>query len=280
MGWIAVRCQTKYQHAMTTGFCFLNSITDAKADAQGKVAVCGSHGGLYAAATASRAGLLAVILNDAGRGLRDAGIAGVKALADVGMAACAVDCMSAEIGSAQDMLETGVISYANPVAAALGVTPQQTVPEALDCLAKAGMPAGMLDEVPEARWEETLFGTPVLCVDSASLIKPEDAGRIIVTGSHGGLIGGDPARACKAEARFVSFSDAGGGKNDIGLSRLPALEARGIAAITLDCMTCEIGSAASALETGIVSAANETAHRLAISEGMPLREAIRCLRAL
>ncbi len=264
----------KYQMRMASQFRFFDSITDAKADAQGCIAVSGSHGGLYAAAVASHVGLWAVILNDAGRGLNDAGIAGVMALADEGMAACAVDCMSAEIGSACDAFETGTISCANPVAAALGVTPQQTVPGALSLLAKVGAPTGMLDEVPETRWLEEIAGTQVLCVDSASLILPTDAGRIIVSGSHGGLIGGDPARACKATARFVSFSDAGRGKNDIGLSRLLALNARNIASVTLDCMSCEIGSAASALESGIVSAANDTARRYGVSIGISLKEAI------
>lgn len=252
----------------------LDSITDAKADAAGCIAVSGSHGGLYAAAVASRCGLRAVILNDAGRGQNEAGIAGVRALAGVGMAACAVDCMSAEIGSAEDTLAHGVVSYVNASAEALGVATGQTVREAADLLTQAPEPRAMLDEVPEARWDEALGRTAVLCVDSASLIRPEDAGRIIVTGSHGGLIGGDPARACKAEAAYVSFSDAGRGKNDIGLTRLPALDMRAVAAVTLDCMSCEIGNAASALESGVVSAVNDTARGFGVAEGMRHREAI------
>lgn len=252
----------------------LDSITDADASAQGMVAVSGSHGGLYAAAVASRAGLRAVILNDAGRGLNDAGIAGVAALAEVGMAGCAVDCMSAEIGSARDAAVSGIISFANAIATKLGVSPGQTVQAALTHLAHAPEPSGMLAAVPEARWQEDIGGAPVLCVDSASLIRPGDAGQIIATGSHGGLIGGDPARACKADAAYVSFSDAGRGKNDIGLTRLPALDARGVAAVTLDCMSCEIGSAASALESGIVSATNQTARNLGVREGMRHRDAL------
>lgn len=255
----------------------LNSITDADASAPGRIAVSGSHGGFYAAAVASRAGLRAVVLSDAGRGLDDAGIAGVKALADVGMAACAVDCMTAEIGSAADLSENGVISFANEVAESLGVVAGQTVVEALAGLSRAPEPTGLMKAIPEARWDEVVGRHSVLCVDSASLIKPEDAGRIIVTGSHGGLIGGDPARACKAQAFFVSYSDAGRGKNDIGLSRLPALDQRGIAAVTLDCNTCLIGNAASALESGVVSAVNQTASKLGVAVGQSLAEAIRLI---
>lgn len=258
---------------------FLDSITDAGPEAVGRIAVAGSHGGLYAAAVASRAGLRAVVLNDAGRGLHDAGIAGVRALADVGMAGCAVDCESAEIGSARDTAENGVISFSNAVAAALGIAPGMTVRAMLDLLRRAPVPGAILPEVPEARWDEPVGRHRVLCVDSASLIKPGDAGRIIVTGSHGGLIGGDPARACKAQARLVAFSDAGGGKNGIGFTRLPALEARGVGAVTLDCDSCEIGSAGSALESGVISAVNDTARAMGLQQGQGLRAALTALAA-
>ena len=262
---------------MTNDLRLYDSITDAKDDARDCIGVSGSHGGLFAAAVASRAGLRAVILNDAGKGLNDAGLAGVRTLADLGMAACTVDCHSAEIGSASDSLANGIISFANAVAASLGVRPGQSVTEALDLLSHAPRPTGIMDAVPEARLERVIGGIPVLCVDSASLITPEDRGRIIVTGSHGGLIGGDPARACKAQARYVAFSDAGRGKNDVGLRRLPALEARGIAASTVDCMTAEIGNARSMLESGVISAANQQALDYGICLGMPHETAIRMI---
>lgn len=257
----------------------LDSITDADPSVAGRIAVSGSHGGVFAAAVASRAGLRAVVLNDAGRGLRDAGVAGVARLADFGMAACAVDCRTAEIGSASDMAANGVISFVNSVASGAGVAVGQSVAEAVERLAHALLPTATMPAVPEARWSVDLVpGRPrVLCVDSASLIKPEDAGAVIVTGSHGGLIGGNPARACKAEARFVSFSDAGGGRNGIGFTRLPALAARGIAAATLDCDTCAIGSAESALADGVISAVNAPATAAGLRRGMRLEEALRHL---
>lgn len=257
---------------MLTAPLLLNSITDADDSASGRVAVSGSHGGLFVAAVASRAGLRVVILNDAGRGLHDAGVAGVRELADVGMAACAVDCNSAEIGSAADMLENGRLSFVNRIAAGLGLRVGQPVTEAVTTLEPAPIPTGRLPEFPEARWIETIGRTRVLCVDSASLITPQDAGSAIVTGSHGGLIGGNPARACKARARLVSFSDAGIGKNRVGLSRLPALDRLGVGAVTLDCMSCAIGSAGSALKTGRISAYNAAAKTLGAQTGMLLKD--------
>lgn len=258
---------------MVKDVLLLDSITDAGPSAAGRVAVCGSHGGGIAAALASTAGLRAVVLNDAGIGLGQAGIAGVRDLATIGMAAATVGCMSAEIGSARDSLANGVISYVNAVAKTLGVGVGQTMAVALRQLEAAPMPLEQLPAVAEQRWTVD-FGLKVLCVDSASLIRPQDAGRIIVTGSHGGLIGGDPTRACKAQARFVAFSDAGRGKNDIGCSRLPALDDRMIAAVTLDCNTCAIGSADSAIKGGVISVVNQTAFGLGFRVGSPLSESL------
>lgn len=257
----------------------LDSITDARETHRDRVGISGSHGGLYAAACASRAGLRAVVLNDAGRGLDDAGVAGVAALDRVAMAGATVSFRSAEIGSARESLDCGMLSYVNRTAHALGLREGLPAAAAVAYLTRADLPEGMLDKVEEARWDEPMGDAPaVLCADSAALITPADEGRIIVTGSHGGLVGGDPARACKARARLVAFNDAGGGKNGIGLSRLPALEEQGVAAVTLDCFSCRIGEARSGLETGIVSHANGPAQDMGLSAGHCLKPQLRRLR--
>lgn len=252
----------------------LNSITDAAATARGRVVVSGSHGGLYPAAIASGAGVHAVIFNDAGIGFEQAGVAGIRAVSRCGMAAAAVDCMSAEIGSADDMLAHGVISFANDCARSAGVTVGMPTTDAVSLLAKAPGNHTQMDPVPEARWNTHLPDQPaaILCVDSASLVCAEDAGRIIVTGSHGGLIGGDPKRALKAAGRLAVFNDAGGGKNAIGTSRLPALENLGIAAVTVSHTSCRIGDAASALNTGVISAVNPRARQMGATVGGSLSD--------
>ncbi|MEM9060087.1 MAG: hypothetical protein AAGD13_06455 [Pseudomonadota bacterium] len=243
----------------------LNSITDAGPDAAGAVIVSGSHGGLYPAVVASRAGARAVIFNDAGGG---AGVAGVDALTDVGTAAAAVDCFSALIGSADDMVAHGRLSHVNAEAARLGLSIGGSVKDAVELLRGANNSTRVLDPVKEARFETTLeSGLTILLVDSASLVAPEDRGRVIITGSHGGLVGGDPARALKADARLAVFNDAGIGKNKVGVSRLPALDARGIAGLTVAHDSARIGDAQSAFETGVISAANRTARGLGAREG-------------
>lgn len=248
---------------MTDQPLLLDSITDAGADARGRVVLCGSHGGLYPGAIASQAGVRAVLFNDAGIGLDRAGVAGVLALGDVGMAAAALDCHTCRIGSASDGAARGVISIANDVAQALGVQPGMPARRALDLLARAPDPHNRLAPVAEARQTVRLAsGVQVQCLDSASLVGPQDVGEIVITGSHGALIGGDPVRAIKAQARIAVFNDAGFGIDGIGVTRLPALDARAIAAVTVSCDTARIGDAQSALSDGVVSCVNATARAL------------------
>ena len=261
---------------MTTHPLLLDSITDADADpntwAQGRVVICGSHGGLYPGAIASRAGVRAVLFNDAGNGLDHAGVAGVLALGDVCMAAAALECQSCHIGSARDAFENGRISTVNSVAQKMGVSIGMTARKAAILLMTAPEPKGELPAIPEARQIIKLGGNVIHCLDSASLVGPDDTGAIVVTGSHGALIGGDPARAIKAQVRLAVFNDAGFGKDRVGVTRLPALDLRQIAAVTVSCQTARIGDAVSALETGIISCTNRTSRGLGAVQNGRLKD--------
>ncbi len=250
----------------------LDSITDATDTTVGKIVVSGSHGGLYPAAVASLAGARAVLFNDAGIGLDQAGVAGVLALADAGMAAAGVDCNTCHIGSASDTFERGIVSVVNPIAASLGLTVGMPAPDAVALLANAPQPHATLKPHTEARQTVTIGagGLTAELLDSASLVNASDIGKIVITGSHGGLIGGDATRAIKATVRTAIFNDAGFGADSIGTTRLPALEARTIAAVTVSCDTARIGDAASALETGIISALNPSAQKTGAAIDMPL----------
>lgn len=256
----------------------LDSITDATNATVGKIVISGSHGGFYPAAVASRSGARAVLFNDAGIGLQQAGIAGVLALADVGMAAAAVDCNSCHIGSATDTLTRGVISTVNQVASTLGVQVGMAAREAVALFEGASQPLNQLKPHPESRKTKAVNGLQVELLDSAALVGPADVGKIVITGSHGGLIGGDPARAIKAAVRVAVFNDAGFGADKIGSTRLPALQAHNIAALTVSCQTARIGDATSALETGVISALNQTAQNLGARNGMRLIEWLTALK--
>jgi hypothetical protein len=239
----------------------------ALAEAAGKVLVAGSHGGIVAAHLAARARVHAVILNDAGVGKDRAGIAGLAWLDDIGMAAAAVDCMSARIGDGADMLRRGIVSHANAHAARVGVVSGQSCREAAARLREALAPRAAPPPYPEGR-HRLLDGPPeVWALDSVGMVLAEDAGRILVIGSHGALHGGRRESALGVDALAAVFNDAGVGMDRIGVSRLPVLDARGIAAAAVDCTSARIGDGRSMWETGILSFVNGVASRAGARAG-------------
>jgi hypothetical protein len=252
-----------------------DSITKLPEEVAGEVVVSGSHGGVYAASLAARARCRAVILNDAGIGRDRAGIGGLAYCQHLGMAAAAVDHASARIGDAADMVDRGRISHANTVAETVGVRPGQACAEAARLLLSAPGWSGEPEAIPEAREVLDLGGRRlVVLIDSASLARPEDTGRIVVTGSHGALLGGDPRNALKVDAFAAFFNDAGIGPGAVGITRLPALERRGIAAATVTARSARIGAARSTYEDGMIGHANPRALALGAEIGTPLRDLV------
>jgi hypothetical protein len=254
------------------------TITVLPADTAGRVLVTGSHGGLYPGYLALAAQVRAAIFNDAGIGKDRAGIAALGLMQERGRAAAAVSHLSGRIGDTGDMMAEGTISAANALAAVCGVTPGMRCADAASLLEAAPAGAAAMVETPhEARNVWTCPGQirAVVLVDSASLVEATDAGAIIVTGSHGGLIGGDPRKALKADAFAAVFSDAGIGKDDAGTTRLPALDARGIAAFTVAASSAHIGDAQSSLRDGVISRANDLARVRGAEIGTPALDIIR-----
>jgi hypothetical protein len=119
--------------------------------------------------------------------------------------------------------------------------------------------------------EEPGWRRRIVLIDSASLIKPEDKGQIIVTASHGALVGGNPTMALQVDGFAGVFHDAGVGIEGVGITRLPALDGRGIAGLTVSAASARIGDAQSVYEDGVISYANATAERLGATPGEPLK---------
>ena len=254
----------------------LDSITTLDAAMAGRVVVAASHGGIYPGWCAARGGVRAVIFNDAGGGLEGAGYASLPYCEGFGMAAATVDAYSCRIGDVADMYRRGIVSHANAPARACGVRPGQECARAAELLRAAPQPTARPDgEMGELRSEILLPGARrrLILVDSASLVRSEDAGQVVVTGSHGGLLGGDPLKALRADAFAAVFNDAGGGADDAGFGRLPALDERGIAAVTVAAATARIGDARSHQQQGVISRVNTRARALGAAEGMALRDA-------
>lgn len=258
----------------------VDSVTRLGPDAQGRVIVGGSHGGVYAAYLAAKALVAGVLLNDAGIGLDQAGIAGLGYLDPLGIPAACCSHRSARIGDGFDMLGRGIVSHANAPAAGLGIEPGMPCREAARRLAAAPVPAMEAPDSAESRFPVDLPGMPharASAIDSNSLMGPADDGTIVVTGSHGALLGGRPETAARAAVFAALYNDADGGIDGAGFTRLPALDGRGIAAATYSAWTARIGDGRSAVETGIVSCVNARALSLGLRPGGRVRDAITLL---
>lgn len=237
--------------------------------------IAASHGGIYSAYLAAMAGVRAALLNDAGVGRDEAGIAGLRYLHDLGVPAAAVSHRSARIGDGQDCAARGIVSHVNALAAAMGCRPGQPARQAAALLARwpdAGAKPSPLAESRhriEGPWNGA---AAVWALDSASLVKAADAGTVILTGSHGGLLGGVPETALQVDALAALYNDAGGGIDDAGFSRLPALDRRGIAAGTVDAMQARIGDGRSTYVDGVLTRVNARAAALGARHGMSARD--------
>ena len=255
-----------------------DSITRVGPEAAAAVVVNASHGGIYAAYLAAKLQAVAAIFNDAGVGRDCAGIAGLDYLQQFGIAAATVGHDTARIGDGADMMASGVITHANAIAASLGVTPGQSCRDAAAALQQAQPAHRAPPEALEAAFLLIAEAPSVWALDSASLVLPEHKDAIVVTGSHGGLLGNKPETALKYDVLGALYNDAGIGKDAAGTSRLPALDARGIAAATVSSASARIGDARSTYDDGIITRINARAASLGLREGTSAREFVAELR--
>ena len=115
-------------------------------------------------------------------------------------------------------------------------------------------------------------GKTVVLIDSITQVEAGDAGRIVVSGSHGGTSAASFAAEVKA-ALYV-FNDAGIGKDRAGIAGLDMLEAVGIAAVAVAHDSARIGDARDTLENGVVGAVNQPARAAGMFAGMTVPEAL------
>jgi hypothetical protein len=252
----------------------VDSVTQLGPEYRGTVLIAGSHGGIYAAYLAARAAVRGVILSDAGVGLDHAGTSGIAYLDAHATAAATVDYRSARIGDGRDLFARGRISFVNAVAGTLGCAPGQSARECAELMTALPPPEKQPPPYEEARFSiRDEPGLPkIVGVDSVSLVLRQDAHSIVVTGSHGGLLGGNPETALRGEALAIVFNDAGIGIDEAGVSRLGPLAARGIAAAAVDTHTARIGEARSTWATGRLSRINAVAHSRGARTGMSVPE--------
>jgi uncharacterized protein YunC (DUF1805 family) len=255
------------------GIVLADTMTKLGPETVGAVVVSGSHGGRYCGYLALKAQVRAVILNDAGIGRDNAGVASLVEVEPHGLAAATVSNMSCRIGNAADMIARGVISHANVPARAAGVVPGMSGREAAERLRDAPHVTITPQPISEGRWvlSEPGWRRRIVLIDSASMVEPEDTGQIVVTASHGALLGGDPKQALHVDGFAGVFNDAGVGIEDWGITRLPALDGRDIAGITVSAASARIGDARSVYEDGVISHLNARAAAMGATAGMALK---------
>jgi protein involved in polysaccharide export with SLBB domain len=131
-----------------------------------------------------------------------------------------------------------------------------------------------MDETRHEITEASAEGVRVLALDSNALVAPDDVGHIVVTGSHGGLLGGRIATAVKHDVFAAIYNDADFGIDNAGISRLPALGARNIAGATVSAWSARIGDGRSTYRDGYVTAVNGRAARCGAEIGISAVELV------
>ena len=254
----------------------LDSATQLGPDAAGSVLVIGSQATAGPALWAAKAGVRALILHDTGVGKDGAGLTALPFLQELGMPSACIDSKSARISDGKDMLVRGIISHCNELAYGLGTAAGQSCQEAAELMCQANPFEGQPDasEEPQRHQLGEVNGIRIIGLDTMGLIQDEDAGQIMLTGSHGGLVGGgDPHKNPLAATRGIGvkaavFHDAGMCPDGSSTSRLPALDLQNIPAVTVSAMSARISDAVSVYEDGELSMVNETARKLGTATGL------------
>lgn len=120
---------------------------------------------------------------------------------------------------------------------------------------------------------ESLPDRRVVAVDTIAHVAAEDAGQIVVAGSHGGISSGEYAG--RVALAVVFFNDAGIGKDQAGVAGLGYLEDLGIAAGAVSHESAVIGDAFETWEYGAISVVNDVARATGFLPGEPLCRALR-----
>jgi len=275
------------------GVVLLDSLGDLQPGNTSPILVCGSHcgGNRALAMQVKNCHVKAVFLNNAGIGKNQAGIRGLNHYESEHILACAVDRNSAEIGIASDTWESGIVSHISQGAKAAGIQVGDSVKEAVAKISnRINCPSmtqrsGNLESPGESEVSDStskvdlkkqtqtqIAGVDITVTDSITFLNENNAGDIVVCGSHGGVSAGHYAQ--KHRVRAVFFNDAGIGKNNAGIKSLESLSDAGILACTVDCMSAEIFNGQDALDNGIISVCNQLAKERNINEKMTVKEAI------
>lgn len=237
----------------------------------GDVVVGGSHGAPCATQLVLDARPRGVICHDAGIGLGEGGVAGLKLLGDYLIPGAAVACMSARISDGMDMYRNGRISRFNRAAGRLGVTTDMPTSEAAQLMLDA-RPAFR----PPAKRQILVHASElgrVFALDTVKYADARIAGSVLCMGSHSASSMPKYLEDVGVALAGVITNDVGRAKDDSGIAGLQTLDDAKIAAAVVSCQTARVGDAQSTYHAGVVSACNATAAAMGVVVGERATEA-------
>jgi hypothetical protein len=115
-------------------------------------------------------------------------------------------------------------------------------------------------------------GGRVLTLDTITALTADDAGCVVVSGSHGGVSSG--AFAMQVPLKLAIFNDAGVGKGQAGIAALAMLQAQGRAGGAVSHDSACIGDAQDCWLHGVLSHLNAAALALGLRPGDRLRQVL------
>lgn len=244
-----------------------NDVTD--------VLICGSHGAPCATQLLAWCRPRGVFVHDAGVGLGDGGVNGLKLLDEYMIPGAAVDGGSARISDGVDMYENGIVSRANVSAELMGVAAGMPVRDAARLLLDRN-PVPRPPARRQIRVHSDELGS-VYALDTVKYADARIAGGVLCMGSHAARAMADYVEEMDYRLAGVITNDAGPSKDLSGIQGLSQLDRIALPAAAVFGRTARVGDAVGTYETGLISFFNETARSIGIVEGLPARDAARLM---
>lgn len=241
----------------------------------GDVLVCGSHGAPCATQLLVWCRPRGVFVHDAGIGLGEGGVNGLKLLDAYLIPGAAVDGNTARISDGRDMYENGTVSRANRAARLMGLEEGMPVRKAAQLLLDRN-PAFRAPARRQIRVHSDEFGS-VYALDTVKYADSRIAGGVLCMGSHAARAMADYVEEMDYRLAGVITNDAGPSKDESGIAGLAQLDRIRMPAAAVGCATARIGDARSTYFQGRISAFNETAASIGITLEQPASEAARLM---
>ncbi len=239
------------------------------------VLICGSHGAPCATQLVIWARPRGLFIHDAGIGLGDGGVNGLKLL-DAYLIPCAsVASMSARISDGRDMYHNGIVSRANQAATRMGLEVGMPVQMAAQLLLENN-PV----QVPPAHRQTKVHSDElgnVFALDTVKYADSRIAGSVLCMGSHAARAMADYIDDLGFRLAGVITNDVGGAKDNSGIEGLALLDPYDVPAATVYCTSARVGDARSTYLTGEISYLNDTAAAIGIKKDVSAKLAARLM---